>query len=133
MTDTDVLIDEPAPMSKRMRRFLAKPPHRLMPEAIAARRTKCVRRAKPKGWLEELCEIQRWQCHYCNRHMRRKANPKHPGREATLDHLLPVSRGGKNQRGNLVAACRSCNQAKGAMTTEEFLSRRATTNTNPGA
>lgn len=31
----------------------------------------------------------------------------------TLDHVLPVSRGGGNQWWNLRPACRSCNSAKG--------------------
>jgi 5-methylcytosine-specific restriction endonuclease McrA len=32
---------------------------------------------------------------------------------ATLDHVLPVSRGGSHVPGNLVIACHECNQLKG--------------------
>ena len=42
-------------------------------------------------------------------------------REATLEHLTPASLGGR--RGgieNIVAACRTCNQAKGDLTEAEF-------------
>jgi hypothetical protein len=107
-------------MSKRMARFLANPPKRLLPETVASRRTKMVRRGRPRGWLEELCEAQNWRCHYCKRSMSRKPNGKRVGGHATLDHLLPISRGGRNQWGNLAAACFSCNTAKGSMTEAEF-------------
>ena len=39
--------------------------------------------------------------------------------ELTVDHVLPRSRGGKNTWENLVAACKPCNQKKGAKTTDE--------------
>lgn len=50
----------------------------------------------------------RWICKYCRR-------------EATeVDHVEPRARGGLTTPGNLVAACRSCNQAKGIRTPEEW-------------
>lgn len=36
---------------------------------------------------------------------------------ATVDHLIPVSRGGPNTSHNLVAACAACNRRKGAKAT----------------
>lgn len=47
------------------------------------------------------------RCAYCLRH----AN--------TVDHVLPKSRGGQNSWANLVAACRPCNDRKGARTPVE--------------
>lgn len=48
------------------------------------------------------------RCQYCSR------------RESlTVDHVLPKSRGGKDHWTNLVAACISCNNAKGDRTPEE--------------
>ena len=38
----------------------------------------------------------------------------------SLDHLLPLSRGGDGEDGNLVTACRPCNSSKGAKTPEEW-------------
>ena len=38
-----------------------------------------------------------------------------------LDHWIPRSRGGMNDESNLVLSCSVCNQAKGAMTGEEFI------------
>jgi 5-methylcytosine-specific restriction endonuclease McrA len=43
-------------------------------------------------------------CYYCKE--------KFPEDELTLDHIVPVVRGGKSTRGNLVVCCRSCNQEK---------------------
>lgn len=37
-----------------------------------------------------------------------------------LDHRVPVSDGGGNEAGNLVAACQSCNLRKGGTTEGEF-------------
>lgn len=34
----------------------------------------------------------------------------------TVDHIVPVKYGGTNDRGNLQAACLSCNSRKGAST-----------------
>lgn len=42
-------------------------------------------------------------------------------RDMTLDHLTPVSRGGKSTIDNLACACSACNHAKANMTEEEFL------------
>ncbi|MDY0267919.1 HNH endonuclease [Trichloromonas sp.] len=43
-------------------------------------------------------------CHYCGM----KVAPK----DLTLDHLVPVSRGGKSTKSNCVPACKSCNNQK---------------------
>ena len=52
-------------------------------------------------------------CHYCH--------GKFPKEELTLDHLVPVTRGGRSTRGNLVVCCRKCNQEKGMLTPAEQL------------
>ena len=35
--------------------------------------------------------------------------------DISVDHTIPLSRGGGNALGNLVPCCRRCNEAKGAM------------------
>ena len=40
--------------------------------------------------------------------------------DTEIDHVIPVSRGGRSYLGNLVAACSQCNQAKSDMTMDEF-------------
>lgn len=52
------------------------------------------------------------RCVYCATHLEHAC--------ATLDHVLPVSRGGSQSPGNLVIACHSCNQLKGDLLPLEF-------------
>lgn len=39
----------------------------------------------------------------------------------TLDHVIPMSRGGGHIRSNIVFACYRCNQKKDSMLVDEFL------------
>lgn len=43
-------------------------------------------------------------CHYCGT----RVSP----RELTLDHIVPLVRGGQSSKGNCVPACKACNSAK---------------------
>jgi len=43
-------------------------------------------------------------CYYCGR--------KFPAKELTMDHLIPLARGGTSSKGNIVAACKECNTRK---------------------
>jgi len=45
----------------------------------------------------------------------------HGGKADTLDHVTPLSRGGKHEFGNLLPACKGCNFAKHTMTLEEWV------------
>ena len=45
-------------------------------------------------------------CHYCGTTL-------HPLRDFTVDHVVPVARGGTNDPSNLVASCLLCNISKG--------------------
>jgi 5-methylcytosine-specific restriction endonuclease McrA len=40
--------------------------------------------------------------------------------DITMDHLIPLARGGEHSIGNLVACCRSCNSSKGNKLPVEF-------------
>lgn len=63
-------------------------------------------------WLREL-RRHAGKCAYCGK----------PG--TTMDHVIPVSRGGTHSVGNLVPACGSCNSSKHHRTVMEWrLSRR---------
>lgn len=35
-----------------------------------------------------------------------------PARELTMDHLVPVIRGGRSTKGNVVPSCKPCNSAR---------------------
>ena len=50
-------------------------------------------------------------CAYCGGHFGEG--------ELTVEHILPVSRGGRHEWTNVVTACRSCNTRKGSRRPEE--------------
>lgn len=52
------------------------------------------------------------KCYYCNESLNRN--------NFTLDHVIPLSKKGKDNRENLRAACRPCNAKKNDLTLEEF-------------
>lgn len=51
-------------------------------------------------------------CHYCGRAVGAKA--------LTLDHVVPLVRGGRSIRANLVPACRDCNHKKRSLLAWEW-------------
>lgn len=59
--------------------------------------------------IRRLTLRQNGECFYCRRVL-----------VLTMDHVIPVSRGGVTSVGNLVLACRSCNSRKNNMTIMEF-------------
>ncbi len=68
-----------------------------------------LRREKEKA--RELRRTRWWKnriaqgiCHYCGR--------KFPPEELTMDHIVPITRGGKSARGNVAPACKECNNRK---------------------
>jgi 5-methylcytosine-specific restriction protein A len=68
-----------------------------------------IRREKAKA--RELRQSQWWKrkrangtCYYCGGAFK-------PA-ELTMDHLVPVTRGGRSVQGNLVPACKECNNKK---------------------
>jgi 5-methylcytosine-specific restriction endonuclease McrA len=58
-------------------------------------------------------ERDRWTCQLCRHPVDRSLPPGHPG-SATLDHVVPLSRGGGHDQANLQLGHWSCNKAKGA-------------------
>ena len=51
-------------------------------------------------------------CHYC----RRAVGPK----ALTLDHVVPLVRGGRSVRANMVPACKDCNNKKQSLLAWEW-------------
>lgn len=60
-------------------------------------------------WLDK-CALLGNVCIYCG-----EAKP------LTVDHKIPLTRGGTNNIENIVPACASCNSRKGTKTAREFL------------
>ena len=52
-------------------------------------------------------------CYYCGK--------KFPKEELTMDHIVPVVRGGKSTKGNVVVACKECNNKKKYLTPVEMI------------
>lgn len=62
---------------------------------------------------DRLFQEQDGLCFYCQQLMVLDVDTSGNPRLCTVDHVLPLSRGGDNSPENLVAACRACNQWKG--------------------
>ncbi len=60
------------------------------------------RELRHSQWWKRKCA--KGACYYCGR----SVVPK----ELTMDHIVPLSRGGKSTRGNVVPACKECNNKK---------------------
>lgn len=68
-----------------------------------------IRRERQRA--KELRSSQWWKrrrssglCHYCGK--------KFPARSLTMDHIVPIMRGGRSTKGNVVPACKECNTNK---------------------
>jgi 5-methylcytosine-specific restriction endonuclease McrA len=49
-------------------------------------------------------KLSRGRCYYCDAQV--------PPKELTMDHIVPIVRGGKSVKNNVVTACKSCNNKK---------------------
>lgn len=56
---------------------------------------------KKQWWMNEVAQ---GICYYCEQ--------KFPPSELTMDHVVPLVRGGKSTKGNIVPACKECNSKK---------------------
>lgn len=74
---------------------------------------------KEKLKAKELRDSQWWKqqlgkgiCYHCGQ----KFKPN----ELTMDHLIPIARGGKSNKNNCVPSCKDCNTKKGYKTRAEL-------------
>ncbi len=79
------------------------------------------RRARMRDGVSPGVTVDEWseivaafdgKCAYCRR-----------ARKLTRDHVVPISKGGRDEPSNVVPACFSCNASKGAKPLAEFLQR----------
>ena len=84
-------------------------------EAHVRRERAKARELRKTPYFQEL--LRKGVCHYCH--------GRFPAGELTLDHIVPVSRGGRSTRGNLVVCCRKCNAEKRYLTPAEMILRAA--------
>lgn len=71
-----------------------------------ARERDAARRLRATSWWH--ARIQSGRCEYCQNEVGMKA--------LTMDHRVPLARGGRSSKGNVVASCKPCNQQKGLRT-----------------
>lgn len=56
----------------------------------------------------------KWACRYCGCAVVKAVDHRsHHDRVATVDHIVPLAKGGTSAKSNLVTACRRCNNDKG--------------------
>lgn len=60
----------------------------------------------------------KWLCQLCGCKVRKVVGECNYFGEATIDHIVPLSRGGRHSMANCQTACRECNVAKGASVSE---------------
>lgn len=65
--------------------------------------------------IQELYAEQNGCCHYCGTAL---------GLAYHVDHRIPLSREGSNDKANLALTCQSCNLSKGDLTDVEFIEKR---------
>ncbi|MEA1967271.1 MAG: HNH endonuclease [Thermodesulfobacteriota bacterium] len=69
---------------------------------------------KEKHKARDLKQSQWWKrkrslglCYYCRNNF--------PPKELTMDHIVPIARGGKSVKSNVAACCKECNTKKKQM------------------
>ena len=73
------------------------------PDARAIRREReAARELRDSPWWKN--QLAKGVCHYCGK--------RFAPAELTMDHIVPVSRGGHSVKGNVVPCCKQCNNRK---------------------
>lgn len=79
------------------------------PAALRRERAKA-RALRQSPWWKR--RIAAGVCHYCRRPVGRGG--------LTMDHIVPLGRGGRSTRGNVVPACKACNSKKQSLVPVEW-------------
>ena len=80
------------------------------PEHMRREREKA-RELRKSGWWQR--RLQKGLCAYCGQPF--------PPKLLTMDHVVPVARGGRSVKGNVVPCCKECNNRKRLLTPAELL------------
>lgn len=68
------------------------------------------RELRQSTWWKQV--LGKGICYHCEK--------KFPAAELTMDHLIPIARGGKSTKNNCVPSCKDCNTKKGYKTRAEM-------------
>ena len=77
--------------------------------ALALEKAKA-RELRATRWWKNQCA--KGVCYYCNQSF--------PPSELTMDHIVPLAKGGKSVKNNVVPACKQCNTQKKHMLLMEW-------------
>lgn len=91
-------------------------------KAHIARERKKAQELKASQWWKNI--LGKGLCHYCGK--------KFAAKELTMDHVVPVARGGSSSKGNVVPACRKCNAEKKLITPVEEALKKIASERNDG-
>jgi len=69
-------------------------------EIVIRREKAAARELRNSRWWQNLISAKP-TCHYCSVILTKS--------DVTMDHVLPIARGGKSTKGNVVIACKPCN------------------------
>lgn len=73
-----------------------------VPEEQLRKERENARKLRKSQWWQN--RIAKGICYYCNGTV--------PPKELTLDHIVPLVRGGRSAKGNCVPCCKECNSKK---------------------
>jgi 5-methylcytosine-specific restriction enzyme A len=73
-----------------------------MPLADADHEKNRARELRNTAWWRQ--KVSRGICHYCGKTFKPD--------DLTMDHIIPLSRGGRSEKLNIVPACKECNNKK---------------------
>ncbi len=71
-------------------------------EAELKKEKEKARALRQSRWWQQ--RLARSQCYYCGR--------RFPPSQLSMDHIVPLIRGGKTTKGNVVPVCKECNSKK---------------------
>jgi 5-methylcytosine-specific restriction protein A len=74
----------------------------ILDEEDIKRERQKARELRGSQWWKRRCA--KGVCYYCGRQV--------PPKELTMDHIVPLSRGGKSTKSNVVPVCKECNNKK---------------------
>ena len=86
------------------------------PSHVKRERAKA-RELRDSSWWKQ--QIGKGVCYHCEQ--------RFPREQLTMDHLIPLSRGGRSTKKNIVVSCKQCNSLKKNLTVAELRLRELKT------
>ncbi len=84
------------------------------PSEQVRRERNIAREMRGSSWWKQ--QIGQGRCYFCEHKFSRE--------QLTMDHLIPLSRGGRSTKKNIVVACKQCNSLKKNLTVAEIRMRQ---------